>query len=253
MVNGIDENKGEVFMKFNGSYICRKTVLLIFSIILFMPGIIEAKDIIRIGVPRALPPYAFIDPNSGDLRGFCVDLAILLAADMGVKSQFYGLSRPRLESALSENRVDLIIGFTLPSIESGDLSIIKTGLNVEAKIFVNKSCVTVTCAKDLKGQIVALERGRDLKAFIQDPDGVEFLEAENQREALEFVNSNLAKAYVSSASLSDSINSSSNRLRPVISLEKQHAIRAPSSIPLIVVAIISTGIRLPSLASKMNS
>ena len=73
-------------MGFNCSYIYRKTVVLILSIILFMPGLIEAKDIIRIGVPRALPPYAFIDPNSGDLRGFCIDLAILLAADMGVAS-----------------------------------------------------------------------------------------------------------------------------------------------------------------------
>lgn len=188
-------------MGFHGSYICKKAVVLISLIVLFVPGFIEAKEVVRIGVPRALPPYAFIDPNSGDLRGFCVDLAILLAADMGVKPEFFGISIPRLENALFEDRVDLIIGLTLPAGERDDLSIIETGLNVEAKIFVNKSCVTVTCAKDLKGQVVALEKGRDLETFVEDPEGVEFLEAETQREALEYVNSDLAKAYVSSSSL----------------------------------------------------
>lgn len=188
-------------MVLNSIYIRWKIILSAVLIIGFFPGAATAKDIVRIGVPRNLPPYAFIDPNSGDLRGFCIDLALLLAADMGVKPQFFGISRPRLEERLSDNSIDLIIGFTHPEEEREDLSTIETGLNIDAKIFVNKSCVTVTCGKDLRGQTVAVEKGRNLKNFIENTEGVKFIEVENQREALSYVNSDNARAYLSSSSL----------------------------------------------------
>jgi len=154
-----------------------------------------------VGVPRNLPPFSFIDYNTGGHRGLCRDLINLLAADMGVKPEFFGMTGQRLEESLYEGKIDLAIGLLAPAGKNERLSLVETGINVDRKIFVNKATVTVTCCKDLQGQTVALENGRDLTPLVSDSTGVTFIRADSQQKALALVNSGKANVYISESSL----------------------------------------------------
>ncbi|MBW1913966.1 MAG: transporter substrate-binding domain-containing protein [Deltaproteobacteria bacterium] len=178
-------------------------VTLIFVYTVFNPSVSSAKRIINIGVPRFLPPFSFVDPNTVELRGFCVDLSILLVNSMGIdaKPQFFGYYSPRLEQALEEGNLDLVVGITIPSGGRDGLNMIDTGITVDRKIFANKTCVTVTCTKDLPGQIVAFEKGRDLRSSLPVVEGVSFIQTDSHLKALSLVDSGKASVYISDSRL----------------------------------------------------
>ncbi|MBW1999947.1 MAG: transporter substrate-binding domain-containing protein, partial [Deltaproteobacteria bacterium] len=174
-------------------------VVLLF--VLLAPSISFAKKTLRVGVLRYSPPFSFVDREPKVVRGFCVDLAKLLAGIMEAKINFYAMRDSRLIEALKKGRIDLISGIMVDPEVRGGFNLIETGMKVDRKFFVNNLCLTVTCYKDLPGHRVALEKGRKLPNTIIGDNSISLLEAKSQQEALALVNSGKAHVYVSNCSL----------------------------------------------------
>jgi polar amino acid transport system substrate-binding protein len=70
-------------------------------------GEIQANGEIVVGIESDLLPYSKLDPVTGEVEGFVVELADALAAALGVKAIYVGASGPELMRMVTEERVDL--------------------------------------------------------------------------------------------------------------------------------------------------
>jgi PAS domain S-box-containing protein len=181
-----------------------RAVILVAVIVfvLLNPAVVTAKRAIKVGVPESLPPFSFINAKDGGLRGFSVDLALLLAGNMGAKINLFSMDDLLLKKALNDGRIDVISCVAAGDGGKEDFNLLETGITVERKFFVNKSCLTVTCDKDLPGHKVTLVKGIDYTNLFTHSDDITFIEASSRQEALEMVDSGKAQVYISTCSLS---------------------------------------------------
>ena len=161
----------------------------------------EARRYLSTGVVEEFPPYSFVDARSSTVRGFCIDLTKLLAANMdqGLRLSAQPTSE-KLQSALENGRVDLICGVFEKPPRSKAIQLIETNVSVERKIFVNKLCVTVTCLKDLPGHTLVVVKGQGV-APPPDTPHLRVIEADSQLEALRLLDENQAEVFLSECSL----------------------------------------------------
>jgi PAS domain S-box-containing protein len=181
---------------FHGRWV--QIVLLAF---LILPMAAKGETIqppLRVGIAMDMPPFSFYDQKVDRYRGFCVDLSRLLGASLHRSVRFFPMSEPQLQKALSSRAIDMTCGQIDPDDNSLAFQQIPTTINIERGFFVNKSCLTITCAKDLSGQVVVIESGRDIYEIVEDPQTVEFIETWDQREALDMISTGFAKAFISS-------------------------------------------------------
>ncbi|MBW2029699.1 MAG: transporter substrate-binding domain-containing protein [Deltaproteobacteria bacterium] len=177
-------------------------VLLSLALLLVAPAAAVAKKTLKVGIPEYSPPFSFVDREPKVVRGFCVDLAKLLAGTMGARVEFYAMSDSRLITALKQGKIDLISGIMLNQEANTGFNLIETGIKVDRKFFVNDLCLTVTCYKDLPGHTIAVERGRKILDVLPGANNnIRLIEARSQQEALGMVNSGKAHVYISNCSL----------------------------------------------------
>ncbi len=70
---------------------------------------IQARGTLRVGYPSDRLPWAFRNAE-GRLVGFDIDLAHLLAADLGVGLEFVNLEPAQMPQFLDDGRVDIVVG-----------------------------------------------------------------------------------------------------------------------------------------------
>jgi len=161
----------------------------------------QAKNLLRTGVPTDQPPFSFVaDPASATVRGFCVDLARLLAANMDMSLRLSAQSRGDFQAALLDDRIDLFCGLSGRPANDDKIQLIETDVKIERKIFVNRSCVTVTCFKDLPGHSVVVVKGGGAAVPAEAKD-VRLIETDSQLEALRLLNAGKAEVFLSDSSL----------------------------------------------------
>jgi polar amino acid transport system substrate-binding protein len=69
---------------------------------------IVARGVIRIGVPDDLPPFGARN-EGGELEGYDIDIANLLAKDLGVRAELVPLKSGNRVASLLTHRVDLLV------------------------------------------------------------------------------------------------------------------------------------------------
>jgi polar amino acid transport system substrate-binding protein len=69
---------------------------------------ITARGVVRIGVPDDLPPFGALN-EGGELEGYDVDVANLLAKDLGVRAELVPLKSGNRVASLLAHRVDLLV------------------------------------------------------------------------------------------------------------------------------------------------
>ncbi len=69
---------------------------------------ITARGVIRIGVPDDLPPFGAPSAD-GELEGYDIDVANLLAKDLGVRAELVPLKSGNRVASLLAHRVDLLV------------------------------------------------------------------------------------------------------------------------------------------------
>jgi ABC-type amino acid transport substrate-binding protein len=70
---------------------------------------IQAAGVLYVGLDPSWPPFAFVDPASGDIAGLDVDLARAVGTSLGVEVQFVVCGWEGLYGALEAGRFDAIV------------------------------------------------------------------------------------------------------------------------------------------------
>ena len=183
----------------SSAYIAAIAALLAF--LLLYPGRSWAAKPIIVGVPDSLPPFSFTDVTHFGVRGFCVDLALLLGREMGHGIKFVVMPPHELMRSLRSGQVDLIVIAASRKDEEPNLSVIETDIIVDRHYFANDDCVTVTCHKDLPGHTVALVEGSDHPDTDTNQDSINFIEVASPLEALKLLESRKADVYIANSAL----------------------------------------------------
>lgn len=161
---------------------------------------IRAEGVLRVGMDASFPPFEMIDPASGEIQGFDVDLANALAAELGVRAEFLNIGFDSLYDQLLAGRYDAVISalpvdytwtedvrYSEPYFQAGLLL-------VTTQAFSS----TIQRPEDLVGRRVAVEWGSEGDAFIRrlerENGQVEVLAMESPAEALEAVRAGEADA-----------------------------------------------------------
>ncbi len=73
-------------------------------------GAVKTRGTLRIATEGTYPPFNFKDQKSGQLTGYDVDVAKLLAEKMGVKAEFVTTEWSGILAGLASNKYDVIVG-----------------------------------------------------------------------------------------------------------------------------------------------
>ncbi|MBA4394316.1 MAG: hypothetical protein C0407_12265, partial [Desulfobacca sp.] len=157
----------------------------------------DEKSTIHIGVPRSMPPFAFIDNNLRAYRGFCIDLAVMAGRIMKTDVKFHSYANDDLMDALISGQIDVIACTLLKAEIESPFKLINTGIKVDRNLFVNNSSVTVTCLKDTPGHPVVVENDRRWEVQTTIPAGVPIIETTSSEKALDILNQGLGQVYLS--------------------------------------------------------
>lgn len=150
-----------------------------------LPARIAEAGVINVGIERDHPPMEFVDPKTGELLGFDVDLINAVAEELGVKlayvhSRFEGLT-PNLQS----KRIDLIISGMYDTPARRDNFDFIDYLSAGAVFYTLDKNTDIQEPLDLCGKVVTANRGTSY------PGSVEKWSAENcipaGREAIEVI------------------------------------------------------------------
>ncbi len=161
---------------------------------------IRAEGILRVGLDASFPPFEMIDPASGEIRGFDVDLANALAAELGVRAEFLNIGFDSLYDQLLAGRYDAVISalpvdytwtedvrYSEPYFQAGLVLVTTQALSS-----------TIQRPEDLVGRRAAVEWGSEGDAFIRrlerEHGQVEVLAMESPAQALEAVQAGEADA-----------------------------------------------------------
>lgn len=161
---------------------------------------IRTEGVLKIGMDASFPPFEMMDPESGEMRGFDVDLAHALAVELGVRAELLNVGFDSLYDQLLAGRFDAIISalpvdytwtedvrYSEPYFQAGLLLVTTQALSP-----------TIRHAEDLVGRRVAVEWGSEGNAYIRrlerEHGQVEVLAKDSPAEALEAVRTGEAEA-----------------------------------------------------------
>ncbi|MEW5805006.1 MAG: transporter substrate-binding domain-containing protein [bacterium] len=177
-------------------------ILIVLGLVLAisLPLYAGSKPILHVGGGTSFPPFEFIDKDQ-QYRGFNVDLIKLLAIEIGVNLRFRSFGCLEAEEALSQGKIDLILGKTKTPENENRFSFCDHVVQLEKAIFVHNEQMTITCLKDLRGHTVVVEKGHTSYELVRDMKDINLLVVESQSEALKLVDSREASAFISSCQL----------------------------------------------------
>jgi PAS domain S-box-containing protein len=177
------------------NYLIIRVTIILF--IILIPLHARSSNQLKVGVSRSNPPFSSIEQNDAGPQGFSVDLAKLLAENMGMTADLYTMDVSNLIMELKNGSVDMVIGMMDKSYSTSDIYLIETTIKgLETKLFVNRK-YTINSYKDLAGCKVAIEKGYNDTWLLPSDMNVNYLEAATAQEALTLVNSGDAQAYIS--------------------------------------------------------
>lgn len=132
-----------------------------------LPARIAETGFINVGIERDHPPMEYVDPKSGELVGFDVDLINAIAQELGVKlkyvhSRFEGLT-PNLQS----KRIDLIISGMYDTPARRQNFDFVDYLNAGAVFFTLDRNKDIQKPLDLCGKVVTANRGTSYPGSVE--------------------------------------------------------------------------------------
>lgn len=121
----------------------------------------KARGSLKIALEGTYPPFNFKDQKTGELAGYDVDVAKLIAARLGVKPEFVSTEWSAILAGLAAGRYDVIIsqvGINPKREQIFDFSIPYTWSSPQLIVRKNDSARYATLA-DLKGKKVGVGQG----------------------------------------------------------------------------------------------
>lgn len=177
---------------------CRCVFFFIF--ICAFPSLAFAATVLKVGVSNNTPTLSFKAANDNRYKGFCVDLAQLLASCMDATAEIYPMEDSKLIPSLLNNDLDFVIGVMDNSYSATNM--IKTSVQAERAIYINSRFLNSFQNNTLHEYSVAIEKGQQVSAFFPPDTDLNFIETKSEQEALSLVDSGAAQIYISKDSAS---------------------------------------------------
>ncbi|HAT29842.1 MAG TPA: cystine ABC transporter substrate-binding protein [Janthinobacterium sp.] len=136
---------------------------------------VKARGTLKIAMEGTYPPFNFKDQKSGELSGYDVDVAKLLAAKLGLKPEFVTSEWSGILAGLAAKKYDVIVnqvGITAKRQETFDFS---EPYTISSPQLVLRKADTARYASlaDLKGKKVGVGQGSAFEAQAKAAPGVE--------------------------------------------------------------------------------
>jgi polar amino acid transport system substrate-binding protein len=120
---------------------------------------IQERGTLRVGLDASFPPFETINAE-GQIVGLDVDLAEVIATDLGVKAELVNIGFDGLYDALLARRVDIIIsGLPYDPRWTEDVAYTRNYFNAGEVLITRQANQSITGPEDLSGHIVAVEWG----------------------------------------------------------------------------------------------
>lgn len=135
----------------------------------------KARGTLRIAMEGTYPPFNFKDPKSGELTGYDVDVAKLLAAKLGLKPAFVNTEWSAILAGLAAGKYDVIVsqvGMTPKRQETFDFSEPYTYSSPQLIVRKNDKATYKTLA-DLKGKKLGVGQGSVFEQQAKAVPGIE--------------------------------------------------------------------------------
>ena len=136
---------------------------------------VKARGALIVGVEGTYPPFNYIDTKTGQLEGFDIDVANLIADRLGVKAQFVKTEWSAILAGLSSGKFDAIVNqvgitperqkafdFSVPYVASSPQLILRKNDDSDYKSFA-----------DLKGKKLGVSQGSNYEALAKAQEGVD--------------------------------------------------------------------------------
>jgi cystine transport system substrate-binding protein len=168
---------------------------------------VKARGTLRVAMEGTYPPFNFKDPKTGQMAGYDVDVAKLLASRLGLKTEFIGTEWTAILAGLAAGKYDVIIGqvgITPKREQAFDFSEPYTYSTPQLIVRRNERA-NYTSLADLKGKKVGVGQGTvfeqqakavpglDVKSYPATPENLQDLAFGRIDVAL---NDNLIVAYL---------------------------------------------------------
>jgi cystine transport system substrate-binding protein len=121
----------------------------------------KARGTLRVAMEGTYPPFNFKDPKTGQLAGYDVDVARLLASRLGLKPEFVSTEWAAILAGLGAGKYDVIVsqvGITPKRLEAFDFSAPYTYSSPQLIVRKDERAQYATLA-DLKGKKVGVGQG----------------------------------------------------------------------------------------------
>lgn len=136
---------------------------------------VKARGTLKVAMEGNYPPFNFKDPKNGQLTGFEVDVANLIAAKLGVKTEFTTTEWSGILAGLGAGKYDVImnqVGITDERQKAFDFSVPYTISS--AQLIVRKDEKrNFASLEDLKGKKLGLGQGTNFEQKAKSVPGID--------------------------------------------------------------------------------
>jgi cystine transport system substrate-binding protein len=136
---------------------------------------VKTKGVLRVALEGTYPPFNFRDPKTGQLAGYDVDVAKLVASKLGVKPDFVTTEWTAILAGLGAGKYDAIVsqvGITPQRQQAFDFSQPYT-YSAPQLIVRRNETATYKSLADLKGRKVGVGQGSVFEQQVRAVPGVE--------------------------------------------------------------------------------
>jgi polar amino acid transport system substrate-binding protein len=161
---------------------------------------VQRRGTLRVGLDASFPPFETID-GTGQIVGLDVDLARIIAADLGVQADLVNIGFDGLYDALLARRVDIVIsGLPYDPRWTQDVAYTRTYFNAGQVLVTATGGQPIKTVEDLADRTVAVEWGSQAdmegRQLAEDIEELTLLRRPTATEALEAVVSGQAEAAI---------------------------------------------------------
>jgi cystine transport system substrate-binding protein len=135
----------------------------------------KARGTLRIAMEGTYPPFNFKDPKSGQLAGYDVDVARIVAAKLGLKPEFVTTEWSAILAGLGAGKYDVIVsqvGISPKRVQAFDFSTPYTFSSPQLIVRRNDGAAYRSLA-DLKGKKVGVGQGSVFEQQAKAVPGIE--------------------------------------------------------------------------------
>jgi signal transduction histidine kinase/ABC-type amino acid transport substrate-binding protein len=163
-------------------------ILLLLLLILAFPELAEAKEehVIRVGFDKSLPPLSYVD-QKGKAAGFDIELFSHIAEHQGWKVKYIPLELDDAIQKLMAGQLDVVVGMKYTYTRGTHFDFSDSYLTMSDALVVPVKARDISGLDNLKGKVVALQRGDAVITQLESVRSSEMLIAFNQPDALDML------------------------------------------------------------------